>query len=298
MEEGTELIGRLKNDGVLPLITSCCPGWIKFAETFYPDLLPHLSSCKSPQGMYGAILKTFYADKSGKMPDEVYSLSIMPCTAKKFEAIRPELGRDGRPDIDAVVTVQELANMIRSSGIDFGSLHETPFDDPFGLGSGAGEIFGATGGVMEAALRTVYKVVVGEELDNIDFVACRGFAGVKEAAIQMGDLTVKVAVAHGLGNARQLMDAVRRGEADYHFIEIMACPGGCIGGGGNPIKDWNKMGQRFDAVYEVDASLPVRRSHQDAAVQELYKQFLGEPNSQKAHALLHTHYVDRSALLD
>jgi len=298
MEEGTELIGRLTNGGVLPMITSCCPGWVKFCETFYPELLPHLSSCKSPQGMFGALIKTFYADKLGKAPDDVYSLSVMPCTAKKFEAGRPELGRDGRPDVDGVVTVQELATMIQSSGITFESLPESDFDDPFGLGTGAGEIFGATGGVMEAALRTVYEVVTGEPLENIDFVDCRGFAGVKEASVPMGDLTVKVAIAHGLGNARGLMEAVKRGEADYHFIEVMACPGGCIGGGGNPIKDWNKMEHRVDAVYTTDTQLPLRKSHEDPAVQALYEQFLGEPNSHKAHELLHTHYQDRSALLD
>jgi len=298
MEEGTELINRLTNGGVLPMITSCCPGWVKFCETFYPELLPHLSSCKSPQGMFGALIKTFYSDKLDKAPDDVYSLSVMPCTAKKFEAGRPELGRDGRPDIDGVVTVQELANMIQSSGITFSSLPETDFDDPFGLGTGAGEIFGATGGVMEAALRTVYEVVTGTPLENIDFVDCRGFAGVKEASVQMGDMTVKVAIAHGLGNARSLMEAVKRGEADYQFIEIMACPGGCIGGGGNPLKDWNKMDHRFDAVYETDTSLPLRKSHEDPAVQALYEQFLGEPNSHKAHELLHTTYQDRSALLD
>ena len=298
MEEGTELISRLQNGGTLPMITSCCPGWVKFCETFYPELLPNLSSCKSPQGMFGALIKTFYADKLGVQPDDLFSLSVMPCTAKKFEAGRPELGRDGRPDVDGVITVQELAHMIKSSGLNFATLPETKFDDPFGLGTGAGEIFGTTGGVMEAALRTVYEVVTGKPLEKIDFVECRGFAGIKEAVVPMGDLTVKVAIAHGLGNARKLMDAVKRGETDYQFIEIMACPGGCIGGGGNPIKDWNKMAQRFDAVYTLDEELPVRKSHENPAVIALYDQFLGQPNSHRAHELLHTAYQDRSALLD
>jgi len=298
MEEGTELITRLKEGGVLPMITSCCPGWIKFCETFYPELLPHLSSCKSPQGMFGALIKTFYADKMGVKPEDLFSLSVMPCTAKKFEALRPELNRDGIQDVDRVVTVQELAHMIKSSGINFASLPETEFDDPFGLGTGAGEIFGATGGVMEAALRTVYEVVTGEPLEKIEFHDCRGFEGIKEASVQMGDLEVKVAIAHGLGNARALMDAVKAGTADYHFIEVMACPGGCIGGGGNPIKDWNKMAHRFDAVYSTDEDLPIRKSHENPAIHALYDQFLGEPNSELAHHLLHTHYHDRSALLN
>ena len=297
MEEGTELLGRIKNGGVLPMVTSCSPGWIKFAETFFPDLLPHLSTCKSPQGMFGAVLKTFYADRLGKKPSELFSLSIMPCTAKKFEAARPELGRDSELDVDAVITVQELANIIRSAGIDFAALPETEFDNPFGLGSGAGEIFGATGGVMEAALRTVYEVATGEELPQIDFVDCRGFAGIKEATVPMAGIDVKVAIAHGLGNARKLMDMVRSGEAEYHFIEVMTCPGGCIGGGGNPIKDWNKMQHRFEAVYVTDQNLPVRKSHENQAVNTLYQEFLDEPNSHLAHELLHTHYQDRSAVL-
>ena len=298
MEEGTELLGRLQNNGVLPMITSCSPGWIKFCETFYPDLLPNLSSCKSPQGMFGALLKTYYAEKTQKDPKAIFSVSIMPCTAKKFECKRPELAHDGIADVDVVLTVQELARMIRANGIDFRNLPETPFDDPFGLGSGAGEIFGVTGGVMEAALRTVYEIVTKEELKDIEFTAARGFAGIKEATVQVGDLPVKVAVAHGLGNARKLMDAIREGKADYHFIEVMACPGGCIGGGGNPIKNWAKMDARLDAVYQTDRSLPLRKSHENKAVLELYEEFLTAPNSHKAHELLHTTYIDRSDILD
>lgn len=297
MEEGTELLGRLQNGGVLPMITSCSPGWIKFCETFYPDCLPNLSSCKSPQGMFGAVIKTYYAEKAGKAPSDIYSVSIMPCTAKKFEAKRPELGRDGYRDIDAVLTVQELAKMIRYAGIRFVDLPETDFDAPFCTGSGAGEIFGATGGVMEAALRTVYEVVTKKELQDIEFTTVRGFEGIKEAAVEVGDLTVKVAVAHGLGNARKLMDAVRAGEADYHFIEIMACPGGCIGGGGNPIKNGEKMAQRIKAVYSTDKTLPIRKSHENPAITMLYEDYFIKPNSHKSHELLHTTYTDRSDIV-
>ncbi|MEG1496977.1 MAG: NADH-dependent [FeFe] hydrogenase, group A6 [Clostridiales bacterium] len=297
MEEGTELISRIKNGGALPMITSCSPGWIKFCETFYPDLLPHLSSCKSPQGMFGALIKTYYAKQQNKEPEDIYSVSVMPCTAKKFEAKRPELGRDGYQDIDAVLTVQELARMIDYAGISFKDLPETEFDSPFGLGSGAGEIFGVTGGVMEAALRTVYAVLTGAELENIDIKAVRGFEGVKEATVQVGDIPVKVAVAHGMGNARKLLEAIREGKADYHFIEVMTCPGGCIGGGGNPLKNWKKMDYRLDAVYKTDLNLPVRLSHQNKEVAMLYKDYLGEPNGYLSHELLHTHYVDRSNIV-
>lgn len=297
MEEGTELLGRLSGGGVLPMITSCSPGWVKFCETYYPDLLPHLSSCKSPQGMFGALIKEYYAREEGKSPHDICSVSVMPCTAKKFEAKRPELARNGYRDVDAVLTVQELARMIEQAGIDFKSLPESEFDGPFGLGSGAGEIFGATGGVMEAALRTVYEIVTGEELKNIDFHACRGLEGIKEATVLVGDIPVKVAVAHGLGNARKLMDAIREGKADYHFIEIMACPGGCIGGGGNPIKNWKKMERRCEAVYEAEKNLSIRKSHKNPAISMIYEQYLGEPGGHLAHELLHTHYTDRSDLL-
>ncbi len=297
LEEGTELLGRLKNGGVLPMITSCSPGWIKFCETFYPEFLQNLSTCKSPQAMFGALLKTYYADRIGKKPEDILSVSVMPCTAKKYEARRPELGRDGYMDVDVVITVQELARMIRSAGIQFRSLPDTDFDAPFGLGTGAGEIFGATGGVMEAALRTVYETVTGKALEKVEFTQVRGFDGIKEAAVDLGEITVKVAVAHGLGNARKLMEFLKSGEAQYHFIEIMACPGGCIGGGGNPVKNWRKMEPRLDAVYRLDESMALRKSHENAAVNLLYKEFLGEPNGHKSHELLHTAYVDRSGLL-
>ncbi|HMM05993.1 MAG TPA: NADH-dependent [FeFe] hydrogenase, group A6 [Clostridiales bacterium] len=297
MEEGTEFITRLTSGGALPMITSCSPGWINFCETYYPELLPNLSSCKSPQGMFGALIKTYYAQKMGKDPKDIFSVSIMPCTAKKFEAKRPELATNGNPDIDAVLTVQELARMIEQCGITFKDLPETDFDDPFGLGSGAGVIFGSTGGVMEAALRSVYEIITKQPLADINFKAVRGFQGVKEATIPIGDLNVKVAVAHSTGHARKLMDAVRDGKAEYHFIEIMACPGGCIGGGGNPIKNWAKMQLRFDAIYQADVNLPVRQSHKNPVIKELYQDFLGEPNSHVAHDLLHTTYRDRSNLL-
>jgi iron only hydrogenase large subunit-like protein len=221
----------------------------------------------------------------------------MPCTAKKFEAGRPELGRNDEPDIDCVITVQELAKMIKAAGIDFHTLPETPFDAPFGLGSGAGEIFGASGGVMEAALRTVTEVLTGKSLEKIDFEDCRGLAGIKEATVVIGESEVKIAIANGLANARKLMDAVRAGEADYQFIEVMACPGGCIGGGGNPAKTNEIMKARVAAVYATDSSLPMRKSHENPAVKEIYATFLGEPNSHKAHELLHTTYQDRSAVL-
>lgn len=297
MEEGTELLGRLQNGGVLPMITSCSPGWIKFCETFYPDQLDHLSSCKSPQQMFGAIIKTYYANKINRDPKDIYSVSIMPCTAKKFECAREEFGRDGYRDVDVVLTVQELARMIKQAGINFCTLPDSEFDAPFGLGSGAGEIFGATGGVMEAALRTVYEIVTGNILQDIEFTDCRGFEGVKEATVMVGDLPVKIAIAHGLSNARKVMDAVRAGTADFHFIEIMACPGGCIGGGGNPIKNWKKMDKRLAAVYKEDKAMPIRKSHLNGAVDAIYKDWLEKPCGHISHKLLHTKYSDKSELL-
>ncbi len=297
MEEGTELLGRIKQGGTLPMLTSCCPAWIKFCETFYPEYIPNLSTCKSPQQMFGALLKTYYAEKTGKRPEDILSVSVMPCTAKKFEETRPEMGRNGIRDVDAVITAQELARMIRSAGIRFDTLPETPFDAPFGLGSGAGEIFGSSGGVTEAALRTVYEAVTGKPLERLDIKAVRGLEGVKEASVDLDGLKVRVAVANGLGNARKVMDLVKAGKADYHFIEIMACPGGCIGGGGNPIRRNELMKPRLDAVYRLDRELPIRKSHENPAVNALYAEYLGEPNGHRPHALLHTGYVNRSGLL-
>ncbi|HNW05123.1 MAG TPA: NADH-dependent [FeFe] hydrogenase, group A6 [Oscillospiraceae bacterium] len=297
MEEGTEFLHRLTDGGCLPLITSCSPGWVKFCETWYPDQLAHLSTAKSPQGMFGALIKAYYSKKLGKQPQEVFSLSVMPCTAKKFEAKRPELGRDGYQDVDCVITVQELAEMIRSANIDFEKLPDTQFDAPFGLGSGAGVIFGASGGVMEAALRTVYEILTGKTLEVIDFKQVRGFRDTREAVITIGDLDVKVCITSGLANARKIMDLVRAGKADYHFIEIMACPGGCIGGGGNPYRDWVKVEKRNAATYIIDAQqCPIRQSHKNPAIQEFYKDIGVGPGEGIAHKLFHTSYTDRGNL--
>ena len=299
MEEGTELLGRLKNGGTLPMITSCSPGWIKFCETYYPDFIPNLSSCKSPHEMEGAMIKTYWAEKAGIDPKDIKVVSVMPCTAKKFEAKRPELGHDGLQDVDEVLTTRELAKMIKEAGIDFANLPDEDFDPICGESTGAAVIFGATGGVMEAALRTVYEVVTGETLAKVEFEAVRGVEGVKEATVKVGDLDVKVAIAHGTANAAKLLDSIRAGEKTYHFIEIMACPGGCVTGGGQPIVSAQKRLEcdprqvRAAAIYKADEDLPLRKSHENPSVQALYKDFLGEPNSHKAHELLHTHYEAR-----
>ncbi len=299
MEEGHELLGRIKNGGTLPMITSCSPGWVKFCETFYPDMLEHMSSCKSPHQMLGAIVKTYYAEKEGIDPSKIFMVSVMPCTAKKFERQRDGENASGFPDVDAVVTTREIAQMIKEANIDFVNLADEQFDDMLGTSTGAAAIFGVTGGVMEAALRTVADVVTGKDLEKIDFTEVRGVKGIKEAEVPIGDLKVKVAVASGLGNARKLLDAVKRGEKDYHFIEVMGCPGGCVTGGGQPIvsarirniKDPRVL--RANATYEEDKEMPIRKSHKNPDIQKLYKDYLGEPNSHKAHEILHTHYVAR-----
>lgn len=294
LEEGSELIDRVTNGGVLPMITSCSPGWIKFIEHNYPDLLSHLSTCKSPQQMFGALAKTYYAQKEGLDPDNVFVVSIMPCTAKKFEAIRPEMNSSGFQDVDVVLTTRELGRMFKQAGIDPKALPEGLYDDPFGITTGAGVIFGATGGVMEAALRTAYELITGNTLASLDFHEVRGLQGVKEAKVVAGDLEVKVAVAHGLANARKLMDAIKAGGADYHFIEIMCCPGGCIGGGGQPIPtDMEIRAKRIAGIYNADEKMTLRKSHENPAVQQLYKEFLERPLGHKSHKLLHTHYVER-----
>jgi len=301
MEEGTELIDRIKSGGKLPLITSCSPGWIKFCEHNYPDLLDNLSTCKSPHEMFGAILKSYYADKMGIDKSKIFVVSIMPCTAKKFEAQRPELSANGFPDVDVVLTTRELGKMIRSIGVDFKNLPDSQFDDPMGEASGAGAIFGVTGGVTEAALRTVVEILTGKSLDNVEYKDARGMIGVKEFTVQAGDLTIKAAVAHGLSNARKLLDKVRAGEASYHFIEIMGCPGGCVNGGGQPIqpsevRSWENVPiERAKALYSVDESMKIRKSHENPKVKMLYSEFLGNPGSHKAHELLHTHYVKRQS---
>jgi NADP-reducing hydrogenase subunit HndD len=299
MEEGTELLHRIKEGGKLPLITSCSPGWIKFCEHNYPEFLDNLSSCKSPHEMFGAVLKSYYAEKEGIDPSRIFVVSIMPCTAKKYEAQRPELSSTGYADVDVVLTTRELARMIKEAGIDFNELPERQFDDPMGEASGAAVIFGATGGVMEAALRTVAEILEGKSIDNIEYEAVRGVEGIKEATVEAGGMKIKAAVAHGLGNARKLMEKIKAGEAEYHFIEIMGCPGGCVNGGGQPIqpshvRSWIDLrSERAKAIYDEDRSLPIRKSHENPRIQMLYKEYFGEPGSHKAHDLLHTHYVKR-----
>ena len=297
MEEGTELLRRLKGEGPLPMITSCCPAWVKYCETYAPDYTKHLSTAKSPQQMFGALIKTCFAEKEKVDPESICSVSIMPCTAKKFECKRPELADSGYQDVDYALTVQELARLIQTAGICFADLPDTPFDDPFGLGSGAGLIFGATGGVMEAALRTVHTVVTGRPMEKLEYLPVRGFEGIKSAEVDLDGTVVKVAVVHGLKNAKLLLDEIKAGKSEYHFIEIMACPGGCIGGGGNAPRTWKKVEARKKAIYEAEKELPVRQSHENPAIKWIYDNYLGEPNSHLAHKLLHTTYRNRQDLL-
>lgn len=296
LEEGTELLGRINNGGVLPMITSCSPGWITYCEKFFPEFIPNLSSCKSPHEMTGAMIKSYYAEKMGIDPEKIFVVSVMPCTAKKYEAQRPELVTNGLRDVDAVLTVREYARMVKTAGIDFVDLDDEDFDSILGESTGAGVIFGATGGVMEAALRTVYEKVTGKELKNLDFTSVRGFEGIKEAEIDLNGTKITVAVAHGTGNAEKLLKAIKAGEKNYTFIEIMCCPGGCITGGGQPIVNAktlmsvNVKELRAKVLYDEDAAKSKRKSHENAEVMNLYKEFLGEPNSHKAHELLHTTY--------
>lgn len=296
MEEGHELLKRMKNGGTLPMMTSCCPGWVSFVEQRFPDITDHLSSCKSPQQMFGSIAKTYYAEKGNIDPENLHVVSIMPCTAKKFEADRVEMSVDGEhPDVDTVLTTREVGKMIRQMGIDFNELKHTPFDRPFGITTGAGAIFGATGGVMEAALRTVSEVVNKEPLETLDFKDVRGLEGIKEAEVTLGEDTVKVAVAHTLQNARQLAEMVDKGESPYAFIEVMTCPGGCIGGGGQPYNTTNVVREaRIEATYEVDSAMEFRKSHENPSIKELYDDYLGEPLGERSHHLLHTHYHKRN----
>ncbi|MFW6365788.1 MAG: NADH-dependent [FeFe] hydrogenase, group A6 [Spirochaetota bacterium] len=303
MEEGTELLHRIQKGGPLPLITSCSPGWIKFGETFFPDLIDNLSSCKSPQQMLGALIKTCYAKSKNLDPASIVSLSIMPCTAKKYESARPEMNASGFRDVDYVLTTRELARMIRQAGIDFSRLDEIPADPMLSGYSGAGTIFGATGGVMEAALRTAYELQTGKTLDAIEFESVRGLDGVKRASVHLDGTEVRVAVASGLGNARELMMEVekarRSGELPYHFIEIMACTGGCVGGGGQPLRNgMEERTRRIEGLYTEDKNRTIRKSHENPEVLGLYREFLKEPGSDIAHSLLHTHYRDRSGRID
>ena len=300
MEEGTELLNRINNGGVLPMITSCSPGWIKYCEYFYPDFIPNLSTCKSPNQMQGAVTKTYFAKRNDLDPRDIYVVSVMPCTAKKFEIARPEFGRDGYRDVDANLTTRELARMIRQAGLDFVHLPDEEFDDMLGESSGAGVIFGVTGGVMEAALRTVVDVLTGEDMPRLEYGDVRGLEGIKEATVSVNGTDINVAIVHGTANAAKLLNAIRAGEKTYHFIEVMGCPGGCVTGGGQPIVDArtryyvDPRAARAAATYSEDESMAIRKSHKNPAVQKLYAEFLGEPNSHIAHELLHTTYVDRS----
>lgn len=297
MEEGTEFLNRLNNGGTLPLITSCCPAWVKYCETYAYDELEHLSSAKSPQQMFGAVIKTYFAKKENIDPPDICSVSVMPCTAKKFECKRPEFNDSGYQDVDISITVVELAKMIRTAGIDFDDLDDHPFDSPFGLGSGAGQIFGSTGGVMEAALRTVSEVVTGKPLQKLEFEAVRGLDSVREAELTLNGQTLKVAIVHGLSNVKPLLEQIQEGTSPYHFIEVMACEGGCIGGGGNEPKTMKKVRERQRAIYEEDKKLPLRKSHENPYVKALYEDYLKEPLSAEAHRLLHTKYYSRRDLL-
>lgn len=299
MEEGTEFIKRLTENKNLPLITSCSPGWVKFAEHNFPELIPNISTAKSPMSMFGALMKSYYAKELGIDPEKMFVVAVMPCTAKKYECERPELGEDGHKDIDAVITTVELAKMIKQAGIMFDKLPEESFDDPMGEASGAAVIFGTSGGVMEAAVRTVAEVLEGKEIGKIEYEEVRGNETIKEAELEIAGKKVKIAVVSGLGNARRLMDKVKAGETDYHFIEVMACPGGCIMGGGQPRKVLKERegidvkGLRRKALYDEDKKLPVRKSHNNPFVKKVYDEFLGTPGSELAHHLLHTHYQAR-----
>ena len=299
VEEANEFLGRVQNGGVLPMITSCSPGWIKYCEHYYPDMLDHLSSCKSPQQMSGAIIKTWYAEKMGIDPKDIVVVGIMPCTAKKFETKRDDQAASGYPDVDYSLTTRELGRMIESAGIYFKHLPDEEFDNPLGDSTGAAVIFGATGGVMEAALRTAVEKLSGEELKSLDFTEVRGTDGIKEASYTVNGMEVKVCVVSGLANANTIMEKVKNGTADYHFIEIMGCPGGCVNGGGQPIQHAvvrnfvDLRARRAAALYEADKDMPLRKSHESEAVKRLYAEFLGEPGSHKAHEVLHASYVAR-----
>lgn len=297
MEEGYELLERIQNNGVLPMITSCSPGWVRLIEQYYPEFLPNLSTCKSPQQMFGAIIKSYYAEKANIDPKDIYVVSIMPCSAKKSEMNRDEMEVNGLRDVDAVLTTREISNIIREAGIRFNELEDEEFDNPLGEYSGASVIFGATGGVMEAALRTVADVLENKDLDNFEYQNVRGVKGIKEASVNLGGKTVNIAVAHGGENAKKLMEMIKSGEKEYHFVEIMGCSGGCVNGGGQPYVKASIRNSGIDirlnrakALYEEDGMKRVRKSHKNEQVQLLYKEFLEKPNSHKSHELLHTHY--------
>ncbi|MBR2968597.1 MAG: [Clostridia bacterium] len=299
MEEAHELIERVKNGGALPMFTSCSPGWVRYLEYYYPELIPNVSSCKSPQQMFGAICKTYYAEKMGIDPSKIFVVSIMPCTAKKFEKTRGNQNASGYPDIDAVLTTRELAKMIKQNGILFNEIPEGEMDQPLGVYTGAGVIFGATGGVMEAALRTAAETITGQTLDNVEYKKVRGTKGIKEATYEVGGLKLKVAVASGIANAKKVCEKVASGKSDHTFIEIMCCPGGCVNGGGQPImssvvrENVDYKALRASALYKADKKAEYRKSHDNPVIKELYENYLGEPGSHKAHEILHTTYVAR-----
>lgn len=304
MEEGTELLERLADkNAVLPMITSCSPGWIRFIEFNYPELLGHLSSCKSPQQMFGAVMKTYYAKANNIDPKNIYVVSCMPCTAKKEEILRDDQAASGYPDVDVVLTTRELARLIKKYGINFNNLPNEQFDDPIGYGTTAGLIFGATGGVMEAALRTVYEIVTGKTLEKLDFEAVRGVEGIKEATVDLAGKTIKVAAVNTLSKAREIMEKIKNGECDYTFIEVMACPGGCVNGGGQPIVSSELLNKGVDpralraaAIYKMDKDSPIRKSHENPVVKKLYAEYFEKPGSHIAHEVLHTTYVKREKM--
>ncbi len=300
VEEANEFVERVTNGGVLPMITSCSPGWVRYIEMNYPELLPHLSTCKSPHQMFGAMLKTYYAEKEGIDPEKMYVVSVMPCIAKKFERQREEMKNDkGLDDVDNVITTRELARMIKQANIDFDKLEDSGFDSPMGEATGAGAIFGTTGGVMEAALRTAQDTLTGKSLDKIDFKAVRGGDGIKKATVEINGNKINVVAASGLGNAQEIMEEIKSGKADYQFVEIMACPGGCVMGGGQPIRTSKERAEidirklRADCLYSIDEKSTIRKSHENPAVKKMYEEFFEKPGSHKAHELLHTSYKKR-----
>jgi NADH-quinone oxidoreductase subunit G/NADP-reducing hydrogenase subunit HndD len=298
MEEGSELVHRVKTGGALPMLTSCSPGWIKFVEQFYPDLLPHLSTCKSPQQMMGALVKSFYAEKAGLDPRQIVMVSIMPCTAKKFEAERPEMGRDHVPDVDLVLTTRELGQLLRLSGVDLGALEPESADTPFGERSSAGKLFGGSGGVMEAAVRTAYHLLTGREMGELRIQPLRGLKGDKRMSANLGGVQVNAAVVSGLGNARPILEAIRAGQSDLHFVEVMTCPGGCVAGGGQPhATSPEAVKARLGALYKIDRDETLRQSHENRYVARLYEEYLGAPLGERSHHLLHTRYAKRDVVL-
>ena len=299
MEEANEFVKRFKKNDNLPMMTSCCPAWVKYIESYEPDLLPHLSSCKSPHQMFGALIKSYYANKMGINPEKIYTVSVMPCIAKKFERQRPEMQNDGLWDVDNVITTRELSRMIKQANIEFAKLEDSEFDAPMGEATGAGAIFGTTGGVMEAALRTAQDTLTGKSLDKIEFEQVRGGKGIKKATIEIAGKPIKVVAASGLSNARKILDEIKSGKADYQFVEIMACPGGCIMGGGQPIKSSKTRSEvdvrklRADSIYSIDEKSTIRKSHENPVLKKIYEEYLEEPGSYRAEKLLHTNYRKR-----